>query len=179
MKDGPTGPDIAVVIACTTWTAALPDIERSCRRVAAAALGAATDAWTDDEIARMELAIVLSDDAHVRQLNRDYRHQDKATNVLSFAALDDDDAPLPPDGPVVLGDVIIAYETAAGEAAQEGKTLAQHLSHLVVHGVLHLLGHDHQVDEEAAMMEGLEVAVLAALGVPDPYQQQQGDDARQ
>jgi probable rRNA maturation factor len=177
MSDGPTGPEIGVVVDCDTWLAALPDVENTCRRVAAAALGAAAAGWPDAEVERMELAVVLADDARVRMLNRDYRGQDKPTNVLSFAALDDDDAPIPPDGPIALGDVILAYETTVAEAAQEGKTLVQHLSHLVVHGVLHLLGHDHQDEGEAEEMEGLEVAVLAALGIPDPYAQQQGDDA--
>ena len=178
MSDGPTGPEIGVVVERDTWLAALPDVESTCRRVAAAALGAATTAWPDNEVARMELAVVLTDDAHVRVLNRDYRGQDKPTNVLSFAALDDEEAPLPPDGPIVLGDVVVAYETTMAEAAHETKTLVQHLSHLVVHGVLHLLGHDHEYEEEAEEMEALEVSVLAALGIPDPYAQQHGDDAR-
>lgn len=178
MSDGPSGPEIGIVVECDTWLAALPDVEATCRRVAAAALGAATAGWPDEEVARMELAVVLADDARVQTLNRDYRGQDKPTNVLSFAALDDEEAPSPPDGPIALGDVILAYETAAAEAAREGKTLVQHLSHLVVHGVLHLLGHDHEDDGEAEEMEGLEVAVLAALGIPDPYAQQHGDDAR-
>ncbi len=92
--------------------------------------------------------------------------------------MDDAAPPLPPDSPIVLGDVVVAYETTAAEAAHEAKTLAQHLAHLVVHGVLHLLGHDHEDEEEAEEMEALEVAVLAALGIPDPYAQQHGDDAR-
>lgn len=178
MNDGPLGPDIAVVVECSTWTAALPDVERTCRRVAAAALGAgAAGDWSDAEVERMELSIVLADDATVRELNRSYRRQDKATNVLSFAALDGDETPLPPDGPIMLGDVILAYQVTAEEAARDGKTLVQHLSHLVVHGVLHLLGYDHQDEDAAEDMERLETAVLGALGLPDPYAQQ-GDDAR-
>ncbi len=178
MSDGSPGPEIAISIECDTWLAALPDIEETCRHVGAAALGAATAEWGDEDVARMELSIVLADDATVRTLNRDYRRQDKPTNVLSFAALEGD-APLPPTGPILLGDVILAYETSVGEAAHERKPLAHHLSHLVVHGVLHLLGHDHEDDTDAEAMERMEIAVLAALGIPDPYAQPNGDDARQ
>jgi probable rRNA maturation factor len=112
---------------------------------------------------------VLGDDVMVRDLNRQFRDRDEATNVLSFATLDDDSAPTPDDGPVLLGDVIVAYETTAAEAAADGKTIAAHLSHLVVHGVLHLLGQDHIEDGEAEEMEALERRILAELGIPDPY----------
>jgi probable rRNA maturation factor len=176
--DCPTGPEIAVSVARETWRAALPDVEETCRRVAAAALGAGAADWPAGDLARCEVSLVLSDDAEVQQLNRDWRGQDKPTNVLSFAALDDEDAPQPPDGPLVLGDVILAFETTASEAAHDHKTLVQHLSHLVVHGVLHLLGYDHEDDEDAEEMEALETAILGALGIPDPYAQQQGEHAR-
>lgn len=172
------GPEIAVAAPCDLWHAALPDVDETCRRVAAAALGAGAADWPAEDLARAEISIVLADDAEVQRLNRDFRGQDKPTNVLSFAALDDDEAPQPEDGPLVLGDVILAYQTTASEAARDGKTLVRHLSHLVVHGVLHLLGYDHMEDDEADEMERLETAVLGALGIPDPYAQQQGDDAR-
>lgn len=178
MSDSHPGPDIAVTIACDAWTGALPDVAETCRQVAAAALGAGAADWPEADLMRAEISLVLSDDAEVRTLNHSYRGQDKPTNVLSFAALDDGEAPQPEDGPLVLGDVIIAFETTAAEAAAEDKTLLRHLSHLVVHGVLHLLGHDHQDDAEAEEMERLETAVLGALGIPDPYAQQQGDHAR-
>lgn len=188
MKDGsmdddtggerPAGPEIAVTVSCESWQVVVADVEETCRRVAAAALGAGAADWPAEDLARCEISLVLSDDAEVQRLNRDYRDQDKPTNVLTFAALDDEDAPQPEDGPLVLGDVIIAYQTTVSEATNENKTLVQHLSHLVVHGVLHLLGYDHQDDAEAEEMEGLETAVLGALGIPDPYAQQPGDDAR-
>ncbi len=161
-----TGPDIIVSVDCASWTRALPEVESLCRRVAAVSLGLAGELPAD----RLEVSLVLADDAMVRELNGQYRGQDKPTNVLSFAALDDG-GPVPAEGPVLLGDVIFAYETTAAEAAATGKTLDQHLCHLVVHGILHLLGYDHQNDAEADEMEGLERSLLAALGVPDPYEE--------
>ncbi|HEX5455552.1 MAG TPA: rRNA maturation RNase YbeY [Stellaceae bacterium] len=114
------------------------------------------------------VGIILTDDAEQRRLNRDYRGQDKSTNVLSFALANPGD-PLAPGMPVVLGDVVLAFETVAREAAEQGKSLADHLRHLVVHGVLHLVGFDHENAAEAAIMEDREVAILRRLGVPDPY----------
>ena len=157
-----SGPDIAVSLTAGGWAAALPGVEDLCLRVAAVALGVAR--LPAD---RLELSILLADDATVRDLNLRYRGQDRPTNVLSFAALDG--SPPPAEGPILLGDVVLAWETVEAEAVRDGKTVAQHLSHLVVHGVLHLLGYDHQVDDQAREMESLESALLGALGVPDPY----------
>ncbi|WP_413204682.1 rRNA maturation RNase YbeY [Rhodospirillum sp. A1_3_36] len=118
----------------------------------------------------LEMSLVLADDARVRALNRDYRNKDKATNVLSFASLDVEE-PLPVPGETLpLGDVILALETVVGEAEGRGVPLSDHLFHLVVHGVLHLLGYDHEDDEEAREMESLETAILAAEGLEDPYE---------
>ena len=164
-----TGPEIAVSLSCERWTETVPDAEDVCRRMAALALGLAGDALDGLPPERLEISVVLSDDAEVQALNRQYRGIDKPTNVLSFAALDDEDAPIPQDGPILLGDIILAYETTVTEAQAEGKTVSNHLSHLVVHGVLHLLGFDHIEDDEAEEMEGLERSALAALGIPDPY----------
>ena len=123
-------------------------------------------------LARAEVSIVLADDATVRRLNAEYRKKARATNVLSFATFDRILAcapePLPP-GPVPLGDVVLALETVRAEADAEGKPFSHHVSHLLVHGCLHLLGYDHQNAEDAALMEGLERDVLAQLGIPDPY----------
>lgn len=110
--------------------------------------------------------MVLADDRLVRSLNREYRGRDTATNVLSFAGLD---GPAEPGTPRLLGDVVLARETVVREACEQGKTPADHLAHLVVHGVLHLLGYDHQTTTQAETMEDLERAVLAGLGVADPY----------
>ncbi len=164
--------EIIVDIADEAWLAQVPDAEELCARVAAVTLGAAAS-LVDLPAGRLEVSLLLTDDAQVRDLNRDYRGQDKPTNVLSFAALDAD-SPIPPDGPILLGDVIIARETAEREAAEEEKRLIDHLSHLVVHGVLHLLGYDHMEDDEAEEMESLERSVLAGLGVPDPYRGEPG-----
>jgi probable rRNA maturation factor len=119
--------------------------------------------------AGIEISVVLASDAFVKALNRDYRGRDKPTNVLAFAALDGARPSAPRGAPLLLGDVVIAFETVAAEAKAQGKTLADHLRHLVIHGTLHLLGHDHATDAEAAAMERLEVDALAGLGVADPY----------
>ncbi len=112
-----------------------------------------------------ELSLVLTDDARIRILNRDWRGFDKPTNVLSFPAADaDDDEPGP-----LLGDVVVARETTEREAIEEGKAFEDHLAHLLVHGLLHLFGFDHETDAEAEEMEALEVEILAGLGVADPY----------
>jgi probable rRNA maturation factor len=113
-----------------------------------------------------ELAILLTDDSAIRALNRDWRGKDEPTNVLSFPA---QEACADGRAPRMLGDIVIAYETAAREAEVEGKPLVHHLAHLAVHGFLHLVGYDHEASEEADAMERLEVAILARLGVPDPY----------
>jgi probable rRNA maturation factor len=108
-----------------------------------------------------ELSILFCDDDFIRTLNRQWRGCDASTNVLSF--------PAPSGAAGALGDIAIAYETAAGEAEAEGKRLKDHVIHLLVHGFLHLLGYDHQNDAEAAEMERLEGAILAALSIADPY----------
>jgi probable rRNA maturation factor len=164
--------EVIVDIADEAWLKGVPDAEELCARVAAITLGAAAS-LVDLPADRLEVSLLLTDDAQVRELNRDYRGQDKPTNVLSFAALDED-SPIPPDGPILLGDVIIARETCAREAADEDKKLSFHLSHLVVHGVLHLLGYDHIEDDEAEEMESLERSILAGLGIPDPYRGEPG-----
>lgn len=116
----------------------------------------------------VEVSVVLTDDKTVQTLNREYRGKDKPTNVLSFATLDDDE-PLPPAGPVNLGDIVLAQETLAREAAEMDKTLRAHFIHLLVHGTLHLLGYDHEDEEEANLMESLEITVLETYGIENPY----------
>ena len=164
MTDAPDrGDTLTIDIAepCALWREGLPEVERLCGDAARAALAAAGGTPRS-----AELSIVLGDDALVQALNRQWRGQDKPTNVLSFPVAA---AALPPGAPRLLGDVVLAFETLAAEAAAQQKPLAHHLRHLVVHGVLHLLGFDHEAAGEAERMEALEIAVLAGLGVPDPY----------
>ncbi|WP_439273064.1 rRNA maturation RNase YbeY [Pseudochrobactrum sp. HB0163] len=113
-----------------------------------------------------ELSLVLTDDAAIARINAQWRNKDKATNVLSFPAFDIAAGDEP--GPM-LGDIIIAYETVEREAREEHKSFSAHLHHMIVHGLLHLLGYDHEDDEEAEEMEALEREILHALAIPDPY----------
>jgi probable rRNA maturation factor len=110
------------------------------------------------------VTVVVDDDARIRELNKVWRGFDKPTNVLSFPSPDTQPGPAR-----TLGDIAISYETAAREAAAEGKSFADHIAHLSVHGFLHLMGYDHESDEDAEDMERLERVILARIGVSDPY----------
>ena len=123
----------------------------------------------DADVGDSELAVMLTDDAGIRTLNSNWRGIDKPTNVLSFPALQPP-AGAPSDAPRMLGDIAIAYQTTRKEADDEQKPFDHHLSHLAVHGFLHLIGYDHENDGDAEAMEGLETEILAQLGIPDPYQ---------
>ena len=111
-----------------------------------------------------EVVVMLADDETVRSLNRDWRKIDKPTNVLSFPA-----ARTPGIEPLMLGDIVIAYETLTRQCEAEDRVFLHHLAHLAVHGFLHLMGYDHQNDSDAQAMEQLETAILARLDMPDPY----------
>ena len=165
-------PLVDTVIEDPRWEAL--GLERLAARAATAAfahLGLAPEGLT--------LCVMGCDDARIAALNGDFRAKPVPTNVLSWAATylspeAEGDAPLSPgpgspDDPEGLGDIAIAYDTCAREAAEAGKPMADHVTHLVVHGVLHLLGYDHVRDGDAARMETAEVAILATLGVSDPY----------
>lgn len=123
--------------------------------------------------AGVEVSIVLTSDDHVASLNRKFRGKAGATNVLSFPASGAQDVP---DAPRILGDVVLAAGVVAREAMLQNKTIPNHTSHLVVHGVLHLLGYDHTDDVKAEEMEALEVTALKRLGIPDPYQVSMADE---
>jgi probable rRNA maturation factor len=153
--------ELSTDISCEAdaWGRLLPDAGRVVCRAADAAWAAAGE--TGDS----ELSILLTDDARMRVLNRDYRGKDKATNVLSFPAGDDEAA----DRPRLLGDIALALETVEREASEQSKTPADHVSHLTVHGVLHLLGHDHETEPQATDMEALEARILDGLGIANPY----------
>jgi probable rRNA maturation factor len=126
-------------------------------------------------LAESEIAIALSSDAAVRELNARFRGQDKPTNVLSFPAAQSSPATLT-QGADASGDIIIAYETVMREAASEGKDALHHLTHLTVHGLLHLAGYDHDGDTDADRMEALERHILHSLDIPDPYRSDVEED---
>lgn len=157
--------DIALLIESPLWAD-----EAAWRRAAERAVAAAVDVAELDVPVGAELSLVLTDDAAIRDLNREHRGKDKATNVLSFPGFDPDEAPEP-----LLGDIVIAYETVAREAAEEAKPIADHFCHLVVHGMLHLFGYDHETDDDAEVMEAEERRVLARLGIADPYRDSEPD----
>lgn len=171
--------EVEVLVEATAWTDALAQAAARVETAARAAWDAgAPDAFDPAPPERAALTVVLADDATVQRLNRDYRGKDKPTNVLSFATLDDETAPPPPPGePLFLGDVLMAWETVSAEARAQGAPLDHHLFHLTVHGVLHLLGYDHEAESEAVEMERLETSVLAAHGIPDPYAEDQQEGA--
>ena len=147
---------IEVEIDSDDWTAALPEAAAVVERAARAALGTVEG----------DVVVLLAADEAVRDLNQRFRDKNRPTNVLSFPAAE---SAFPH-----LGDVVLGYAYCAAEAETQGKTLSDHLSHLVVHGVLHLLGRDHKDDAEAEEMEAEEREILAELGVSDPYAAENG-----
>jgi probable rRNA maturation factor len=157
--------------AAGDWRAMIDDLEGLAARVVLLALehGTATAALRAGEV-----SLLLSDDCEIRSLNAAYRGRDKATNVLSFPALDLDRgetaaAAPPPVGPLLLGDIALSVDRLRAEADAEGKSFADHFCHLLVHGTLHLLGYDHEEEADALVMEALEVRILAALRIASPY----------
>ena len=148
---------IEVEIADEAWAAALPDAETAADRAGEAVL----DQIAPTDLQEPIVAVMLADDDTVAELNQRFRGKSGPTNVLSFPA------PANPEGQI--GDIVLAYGVCAREAAEQGKTLEHHLMHLTVHGVLHLLGYDHEADDEAEAMEALERSILETLGVSDPY----------
>ena len=144
---------IETIIADDEWDVALPGAEglalqclEEFRRVEPASTG--------------EIALLLTDDEAVKNLNAKFRGQDKPTNVLSFPSNNDDD---------FLGDIALARETCVGEASDRGIALRDHVAHLIVHGLLHLAGYDHQTESDAQVMERREIEILQTLGIADPY----------
>lgn len=137
------------------------ELLRLVERAVGAALAELHLGWTQAS----ELSVVFCDDARIRELNAGWRGKDKPTNVLSFPAFEAEEGVQPP----MLGDIVLAAETVAHEAKLEMKPLENHISHLLIHGFLHLLGYDHETDEEAEEMEDVERRALARLAIPDPY----------
>ncbi len=162
--------EIDLALQDPVWLDDLPDAQYDVKRAGTAAL---TRFCTGPPLG---LAVVLASDAELRTLNLRWRGIDRPTNVLSFSSEErtPGSTPAPPAGapddlPIELGDVVLARETVMREAGEGGIPPSHHLCHLVVHGSLHLMGYDHEDDDEAACMEGLEAAVLAGLGIPNPY----------
>lgn len=170
--------DLRTVIRCDeeSWRACLPDAIEVCER-------AVQTGWINGRAhlpdthtlsgaieGPVEISVLLSDDVAVQALNRDHRGKDRPTNVLSFPG--DIDA-LHPGAEVLLGDVVLAYETVAVEARDEQKTVVEHTTHLLIHGVLHLLGYDHESEDDARLMERIEVESMTRLGLPNPYNDSQ------
>ncbi|MDF2116921.1 rRNA maturation RNase YbeY [Roseiarcaceae bacterium H3SJ34-1] len=143
------------------WPAGIPDIETFTTQAIAAALAGAKVALQD----HVEVSIVYCDDAFIHDLNKQWRRKDAPTNVLSFPLASGAALATTP----MLGDIIISCETVMREARDEGKSFADHLAHMLVHGALHLAGYDHEIDADAETMEALERTVLSQLGVDDPY----------
>jgi probable rRNA maturation factor len=160
-------PAVDILIESGAWQD-LPDAEDIARRAIAVAASTMDASDAGIGLRNAELSLLLCDDDTIAVLNARWRRQEKPTNVLSFPAW-------PLHGGVMLqekrplGDIAIAYETLAREARESGKTASAHLSHLVVHGYLHLVGYDHETDDEAEEMERLERDILARIGVADPY----------
>ena len=158
-----TAPETDILVTAPCW-----ERETGVEDVIHRAIETAS-AMVDAETADAELAIMLTDDAGIRTLNKNWRGIDKPTNVLSFPALQPTGPREDDDAPRMLGDIAIAYETTRKEADTEHKPFENHLSHLAVHGFLHLIGYDHEKDDDAEAMEDLEREILAQLNIPDPY----------
>jgi probable rRNA maturation factor len=156
---------VAVTIDVSVEAGAWPS-EEALGALAAYAVEAAIAEAGGHAAQPVELSLVFTDDEHIQALNAEWRGKDKPTNVLSFPAFPTKiGAPLPP----MLGDIVLAFETVKNEAELEGKPFEHHITHLIVHGLLHLMGHDHETDGEADVMEALERRALARLAIPDPY----------
>jgi len=156
-------PITEVLVVADCWLNE-PDVEAVIQRAIAVAAE-----MVDADISEAELAVMLTDDGGIRTLNKNWRGLDKPTNVLSFPALQLTTERSSQDAPRMLGDIAIAYETTRREADDEQKRFDHHLSHLAIHGFLHLIGYDHEKDQDAETMETLEREILAQLDIPDPY----------
>jgi probable rRNA maturation factor len=159
--DGGEALDVEIVRHCDAWAGEVPDA--ALKQAARAALAAARSLPQGT----YQVTLVLTDDGEMRTLNRTWRDKDEATNVLSFPAGDFGTQEF-------LGDVVLAHETTSKEAREQNIAFADHVSHLVVHGVLHLLGFDHLEDDAAERMEDVERTALATLGIGDPYAETHG-----
>ena len=153
---------VSIEVEDDAWCA-LTGLEELARTAVTSALAGASRNGTPCQV-----ALLFTDDDAIAQINAEWRGKDKPTNVLSFPT--PDDMPLPAGEARPLGDIVLAHGVIAREAAEQGKTLRDHTTHLIVHGTLHLLGYDHESDDEADEMEALETRILKGLGISDPYE---------
>jgi probable rRNA maturation factor len=175
--------EVLISITCDAWTDALPNVEDICKTAASTAMDVKPTRDVEESLQSFlprlpllegtprEISVLLTDDKFMTGLNRDYRNKDQPTNVLSFSNFGKGiELPeLPEEETLIYGDVVVAFETVQNEAESEGKTLEGHLCHMIIHGVLHLLGYDHIEDLEAEKMEAMEVQMLGSLGFDDPH----------
>lgn len=155
---------VDVDLAAEGWRAALEDADGICTRVLAKTL-----THLDYPVRAYEVSVLLTDDARQQALNAEYRGKDTSTNVLSFPASEDIDGAFPEDMALPLGDISLALETVRRESDGEGLSFGDHFCHLLVHGMLHLAGFDHETDQDAEEMEALEIEILAGFGIGNPY----------
>lgn len=163
--------DIALISEGSGWPADV-DWEELSAKAVTATIRHSLNADFETQAATYEIAVKLADDDEVQALNRSYRGKDKPTNVLSFPMVQPDlleATANTDDGEVLLGDLVLASGVCAAEAAEKGISIADHATHLIVHGTLHLLGYDHMDAVDAEAMEALEIRALASMGLPDPY----------
>ncbi len=163
-------------LQCEKWRDALPDYEQIIQNSLQQIIENVPEGKILDKFSHLEISIVLCDDEYISHLNKNFRSQDKATNVLSFQGIETDQIKNYlsktediPDYPQILGEIYIAYETMINEAQAASLALRDHFYHLNLHGLLHLLGYDHIEDNDAKVMEALETKLLAKLAVDDPY----------
>ena len=173
----PDNIDLDISVADPVWQDNYPDYTDRIGACFAQIVAQVPQARNFHKFLHLELSILLTNDQNIQVLNRDYRDQDKATNVLSFPSLSEPEKAAflergveIPEHPVALGDIIFAFETIKSEATQQGKSFSDHFCHLCLHGMLHLLGYDHVQPDQADEMEALEKRLLSKLSIDDPYQ---------
>jgi probable rRNA maturation factor len=159
--------EIDVTIAEPDWKMSFLDVEKVATNAMSMTLKMA-QLPSKIKFKDIEASIVLANDDLIQVLNREYRDKDAPTNVLTFASLDSED-PIPESVPYPLGDVILSFQTIDREAREHGKFFKDHFTHMVVHGTLHLLGYDHQTEDEANNMESLEIRILEKMNIQNPY----------
>lgn len=170
MPDPESSIDITVIVDKPCWGRASIEWEGLIRPTVLKALRQSQ--WTQPA----EINILLTDDETIQKLNKSYRNIDKPTNVLSFPSLEREEISDFIKGdksqtPIILGDVALAFQTIQAESLKQKKSFDHHLVHLVVHGILHLLGFDHEKDDDAEVMESLEIEILSSFMIPNPYQE--------